>query len=168
MENLKPQPIETEYHCPKTDRVMLLRKGRFGEFLGCSGYPECKKILKLNPDGTPVEGTNFVCGLDAPTAAPAVDPTTLPNATEHTCPAGHGGVMLLRSSRSGPFLGCSNYPKCHTILKVNPDGSLKEGQEFTCTFGTEPPRKGARTPRKTPPKPRTTGTRARKPPSTQE
>src|SRR6185437_8590840 len=56
MENLKPAPVETEYHCPATGNVMLLRQGRFGPFMGCSAYPECPKILKLNPDGTPVEG----------------------------------------------------------------------------------------------------------------
>ena len=63
MENLKPQPVETEYHCPDTGKVMLLRQGRFGEFMGCSGYPECKKILKLDAEGKPAEGANFLCGL---------------------------------------------------------------------------------------------------------
>jgi len=136
MENLKPQPVETEYHCPDTGRVMLLRQGRYGPFLGCSGYPECKRILNLNPDGTPVEGPNFRCGLLPPEPKAPKDPTTLPNATQYVCPEGKG-VMLQRMGRRGPFLGCSSYPKCRTLLNINPDGTLKEGQEFVCTYSEE-------------------------------
>ncbi len=135
MENLKPAPVETEYRCPATGNVMLLRQGRFGPFMGCSAYPECQKILKLNADGTPIEGANFTCGLQEKTAAKTpVDPATLPNATDYVCPAGHGGRMLIRQSRYGPFLGCSAYPKCRTTLKLAPDGTLAPGQEYACTF----------------------------------
>ncbi|HLV79334.1 MAG TPA: type I DNA topoisomerase, partial [Chthonomonadaceae bacterium] len=155
MESLKPQPVETQYRCPVTGNGMLLRQGRYGPFLGCSGFPKCRKIVNLKPDGTPAEpldGPDFVCGLDAKktrkaapehagngheqnAAAPAVtDPADLPNATEYVCPSGNGGRMLVRQSRYGPFLGCSNYPKCRTTLKINPDGSLQPGQEFNCTY----------------------------------
>src|SRR5207244_3130260 len=101
-------------------------------FMGCSGYPECKKLLKLNPDGTPIEGADFTCGLQETgekQAKQPVDPSTLPNATAYACPQGRG-VMMLRQSRYGPFLGCSNYPKCRTALKIKADGSLQDGQEF--------------------------------------
>ena len=79
----------------------------------------------------------------------AVDPSTLENATAHLCPAGNGGVMLTRASRFGPFLGCSNYPKCRTTLKTQPDGALLEGQEFNCTFSEANAKKGKATGRKT-------------------
>src|SRR4029079_3416753 len=65
MENLKPAPVETEYHCPNTGNVMFLRQGRFGPFMGCSGFPKCRKILKLDANGVPVEGPDFTCGLIA-------------------------------------------------------------------------------------------------------
>ncbi len=146
MENLKPAPVETEYHCSNTGNVMFLRQGRFGPFMGCSGFPKCRKILKLNAEGVPIEGPNFTCGLVAKeeaigqdgerngTEASVVANTAdLPNATDHVCPDGRGR-MLLRQSRFGPFLGCSEYPKCRTSLKINPDGTLKEGQEFACTY----------------------------------
>lgn len=133
MESLKAPPVETEYSCPVTGKVMLLRQGRFGEFMGCSGYPECKKILKLDETGQPIEGANFVCGLTEQPKEKA-DPSTLPNATEHVCPGGNGGVMLVRQSRFGAFLGCSNYPKCRTSLKIDANGALLPEQKFECTF----------------------------------
>lgn len=170
MENLKPAPVETEYKCPSTGKVMYLRQSRFGPFLGCSGFPDCRRILKLNPNGSPAEGLNFSCGLDAPVAgtaqsdggAPAgipsvVDPSSLPNATEYVCPSGHGGVMMLRSSRFGPFLGCSNYPKCRTMLKVGADGKLQDGQAeiFKCTWSEENAKRST-TKKKTPTRGRAT------------
>jgi DNA topoisomerase-1 len=146
MESLKPAPIETEYHCANTGNVMLLRQGRFGPFMGCSGFPKCRKILKLNAEGVPVEGPNFTCGLVAKEEATGqnadrngtegsvvANTADLPNATDHVCPEGRGR-MLLRQSRYGPFLGCSEYPKCRTSLKIDADGTLKEGQEFVCTY----------------------------------
>jgi DNA topoisomerase-1 len=135
MENLKPAPVETEFHCPATGKVMVMREGKFGPFISCSGFPECKKILKLNPDGTPVEGLEFICGLASSGKSDKVpiDPTTLPNATEYVCPRSLG-VMLRRQGRFGTFLGCSSYPKCRTTLKLTPEGTLQEGQEFTCTY----------------------------------
>ena len=148
MENIKPAPVVTDFVCPVGEQSMLLRTGRFGPFMGCAGYPKCKKIIKLDADETPIDppgSPNFVCGLVAAESKAAVDPTTLENATAHLCPAGNGGVMLTRASRFGPFLGCSNYPKCRTTLKINPDGSLLEGQEFACTFSEANAKKGKAT-----------------------
>jgi DNA topoisomerase-1 len=134
MENLKPAPVETEYSCPVTGKVMLLRQGRYGPFLGCSGYPECKKILKVNAAGEPIDGPNFTCGLEEKKSPKAPkDPSAHPNATQYACPEGRG-VMILRQSRYGPFLGCSNYPKCRTALKIDAEEQLLPGQEFTCTY----------------------------------
>ncbi len=154
MENLKPAPVETEYHCANTGNVMFLRQGRFGPFMGCSGFPKCRKILKLDAEGKPIEGPDFTCGLLANDGAPAngvgrngtetsvvANTADLPNATSHVCPQGRGR-MLQRQSRFGPFLGCSEYPKCRTSLKINPDGSLKEGQEFACTYSESSGRGG--------------------------
>ncbi len=153
MENIKPAAIVTEFVCPVGENAMLLRTGRFGPFMGCGGYPKCKKIIKLDAEENPIDppgSPNFVCGMVAADAKAAVDPSTLENATAHVCPAEHGGVMLTRASRFGPFLGCSNYPKCRTTLKINPDGSLLEGQEFACTFSEANGKKGKAGGRKTP------------------
>ncbi len=148
MESLKAAPVETEFHCPDTGAVMLLRQSRYGAFLGCSDYPKCKKILKLNEDGQPAEGLEFLCGLAPQPEKVPIDPTTLPGATDYVCPEGKG-VMIQRTGRLGPFLGCSSYPKCRTLLNILPDGALKEGQEFKCTYSDAPVKAAKKTTRKT-------------------
>ena len=45
----RPKPIETEVSCPDCGQKMLLRMGRTGRFLGCSGYPACKKTMEPPP-----------------------------------------------------------------------------------------------------------------------
>src|SRR5262245_35028703 len=72
--------------CPKCGKEMLVRYGRFGKFLGCSGYPECRHIQSL--------------------AAP-------PRALGITCPeCERGGVQERRSRRGKTFYGCDRYPEC--------------------------------------------------------
>ena len=48
----KDAPEPTDEKCEKCGKPMLKRKGKFGEFLGCSGYPKCKNIKKLPPATT--------------------------------------------------------------------------------------------------------------------
>ncbi|MGB7129083.1 MAG: type I DNA topoisomerase [Candidatus Rhabdochlamydia sp.] len=80
--------------CPKCSSAMKIRYGRFGTFLGCSRYPECKGIVNIpKKDEIPAQ--------DLP-----------------TCPAlGCDGKMVQRRSRFGkPFFSCSNYPDCDVII----------------------------------------------------
>ena len=76
----------TDQICDKCGKPMVLKRSRFGEFLGCSGYPDCDGIKRLK--GEPVK-------------------TGVP------CPACKEGEMLERRSRRGKlFYGCGRYPKC--------------------------------------------------------
>jgi DNA topoisomerase-1 len=91
--------------CPKCGKEMLVRYGRFGKFLGCSGYPECRHIQSL--------------------AAP-------PRALGITCPeCERGGVQERRSRRGKTFYGCDRYPECKfatwdpPILEPCPDCGAK-------------------------------------------
>ncbi len=165
MENIKPPPVESPYHCPFTGKVMLLRQSRYGAFLGCSGYPKCKRILKVNAENAPVDGENFACGLPEKDGGPSaeenakmsgyagvsgepaapVNPADLPNATQYVCPEDRGR-MLTRQSRFGPFLGCSEYPKCRTTLKIDAAGTPLEGQTFACTYSEARAGKGGKKP----------------------
>ncbi|MFA6346241.1 MAG: topoisomerase DNA-binding C4 zinc finger domain-containing protein, partial [Syntrophales bacterium] len=70
-------------------------------FLGCSGYPECKHIVRI-PRG----------GKAGAPAAEAVITDTLCD----TC----GKPMALKTGRFGKFLGCTGYPECRTIHKYKP------------------------------------------------
>jgi DNA topoisomerase-1 len=97
----RPEPVVTEHICPTCGKPMILRWGRKGQFLGCSGYPECKTTMNLGADGTPVV-------------------TSKP--TEHKCDK-CGSPMALRDGRRGPFLGCTAYPKCKNIWDVDANGN---------------------------------------------
>jgi DNA topoisomerase I len=76
----------TDEVCGKCGKPMMRRRSRFGEFLGCSGYPDCDGIKRLKSD---------------------------PVSTGVSCPDCKEGEVLERRSRRGKlFFGCSRYPKC--------------------------------------------------------
>ena len=91
--------------CPTCSSPMSLRHGRFGPFLGCSRYPECKGIVNIPKKG---EKT--------------YSPEELP-----TCPAiGCDGHLAPRKSRFGKtFFSCSNYPDCDVIVSTLDQVSTK-------------------------------------------
>jgi DNA topoisomerase I len=101
---IQPEDKTTDIPCPLCGKPMIARQGRFGKFLGCSGYPECKHTINLAPDGTPV-------------AAPAE--SAPPAAVCEKC----GKPMALKRGRFGAFLGCTGYPECKNIVKTSPSGS---------------------------------------------
>src|SRR5690606_7149787 len=96
----RPTVMETgQYNCPVSGHPMTRRKGRFGEFLGCSGYPECQFIVPVGKGGEP----------EAPKAEPIE--TTITDEKDNA-------PMLLRHSKRGPFLGSKNFPKNRTTIQV--------------------------------------------------
>ena len=79
-------PVPSDEVCEKCGKPMVKRRSRFGEFLGCSGYPECDGIKRLQSD---------------------------PVKTGVACPECKEGEILERRSRRGKiFYGCGRYPKC--------------------------------------------------------
>ena len=80
----KKAPEETGEKCPECGNPLVIRKGRFGEFVACSNYPECKYIKK--------EERKVVEIMDCPDC---------------------GGKIVEKPTRKGKiFYGCTNYPKC--------------------------------------------------------
>jgi DNA topoisomerase I len=79
--------------CELCGKQMQLKRGRFGPFLGCTGYPECRNIRKIGKTGV---------------AAPAAVPL------DEKCPV-DGAQLVKRFGRYGEFISCSNYPKCKYI-----------------------------------------------------
>ena len=92
---------------------MVIRLGRYGEFLACSLYPEHKETRELPGAGGGAGGD----GIVGPDGAPAE-----PAATEACpkCGEAEGGVLVQRRGRFGPFAGCSRYPDCDYIKKEGP------------------------------------------------
>ena len=77
--------------CEKCGKPMVIRLGRYGKFLACSGYPECKATRPLKSEDT---GANQVGAL-----------------TSEVCEQ-CGSPMVVRKGRYGEFLACSAYPTC--------------------------------------------------------
>ena len=91
MVSVKREGVTTEFPCPTCGAPMVLRFGRFGEYLACSNYPTCK---------TTREPDHHAGGEEAP-ACPECNAT-----------------MVLKRSRFGPFWACSRYPECKGTRKL--------------------------------------------------
>jgi DNA topoisomerase-1 len=85
-----PETGQDEY-CENCGRVMVLKRGRFGQFMACTGYPDCKTTRRLD------QGKRVP---DVP--------------LEELCPK-CGRNMVLRHGRYGEFISCSGYPDCKYI-----------------------------------------------------
>ncbi len=88
----------TDIMCPKCGKPLQEKFGRFGKFLACTGFPECKHTQPLNEtkeEAEAVEKANHgVC---------------------EKC----GGEMVIKEGRFGKFLACSGYPECKNIKSLN-------------------------------------------------
>jgi DNA topoisomerase-1 len=105
---------------------MVIRLGRYGEFLACSMYPEHKETREL-----PGVGGNAA----AATAGVVAEDGSIEPAAPEVCPkcgATDGGVLVQRRGRFGPFMGCSRYPDCDYIKKEGPPPPAPLGFEVTC------------------------------------
>lgn len=94
-EQAENEPVP-DVTCDKCGGPMVRRRGRFGEFLACMRYPECKGTRRIGADGKPV---------------PPPQPTGV------TCPKCEQGELLARRGRFGRmFYGCQRYPDCDYII----------------------------------------------------
>ncbi len=82
----------TDEICEKCGKPMVVKMGRFGKFLACTGYPDCKNTKQLGGDGepAPAETTDEICDK---------------------C----GKPMAFKHGRFGKFLACTGYPDCKNI-----------------------------------------------------
>src|SRR2546429_3820921 len=87
---VKIEAEETGALCPGCGKAVVIRIGRVGKFLACSGYPECKYTAKYMEK------------------------------VEAKCPEDGGDIVLLRTKRGRPFYGCSNYPNCKYMSWTKP------------------------------------------------
>ena len=143
MSNAQKVKIESDVTCPNCGRKMIVRTNRFGsQFLGCSGYPECKTILSLDKSGAVVNNPNEPekseekcekCGGDLyikigpygryTECAECKDRKSIVKTTGVTCPkCGEGEIIERKSKRGVVFYGCNKYPDCDFVLWNEPTG----------------------------------------------
>ncbi len=88
--------VPTGEKCPECGNELVIRKGRFGEFISCSAFPKCKYTKNIS---APKKKESIKTGIKCPEC---------------------GGDIVERSSRRGKFYGCSNYPKCKFVSNYLP------------------------------------------------
>ena len=114
--------------CPKCGSPLVLKKSRYGEFVGCSNFPKCdyreKEELEMTGEKCPKCGRPLVFRLNkkhkkfvACSGYPKCDYIVKEETPQHVhtglkCPE-CGGELVERHRGKKTFLGCSNYPKCH-------------------------------------------------------
>lgn len=90
---VKVPVVETDIVCDKCGRKMVIKSGRFGKFLACPGYPECKNTKPLPEDEV-----------------------------KEPCPKCGGKLVKKISKKGKKFYGCSNYPECDFAAPGIPTG----------------------------------------------
>ena len=111
MTNVKAMEIATEEVCDKCGKPMVIKWGRFGHFLACSGYPDCRNTREIQ---------NY---QDKDSA----DPDAFQNEECEKC----GRPMVLKKGKYGQFLACSGYPDCKNTRRIlrAEDGTLESKKD---------------------------------------
>lgn len=156
MPQVKGEGLPTDQICEKCSSGMVIKFGRFGEFLACSNYPDCKNTKEVAKGDTgAAEGETLICekcGKEMqlkrskfgqfwactgyPDCKHTKDPKLMnvkepeePQAPCEKC----GKEMTLKSGRYGPFYSCSGYPDCRNIRRLGGKGkSQSEATGVTC------------------------------------
>lgn len=145
-ENLKSKETEVEKHiqlleekCPESGHSLQIKFGRFGKFIACSNYPDCKytrplpeeqKIIDENSGeicdkcGKPmvVKFGRFGSFLGCSGYPECKNIKKIQKGTGVACPKCGEGEMIEKKSKRGIFYSCSKYPECKFILPTKPTG----------------------------------------------
>jgi DNA topoisomerase-1 len=110
----KPKDIETDKVCPKCGKPLVIKTGRFGKFLACTGFPECKYTEAVEDNKTGIK-----------------------------CPQCTLGDIIEKKTRKGKvFYACSNWPDCDFALWDKPTGEtckkcgalmVEKGKKIVCS-----------------------------------
>lgn len=100
--------------CPECGKDLVIKLGKYGKFIGCSGYPECKHMRKINKDGS----------------TDVAEKVELEIVEGRVCPK-DGGTLVIRTGRFGKFISCKNYPKCKHIENIDQPAE-SDGPKIAC------------------------------------
>jgi DNA topoisomerase-1 len=103
MTDIKRMEKPTDQVCEKCGKPMVIKWGRHGSFIACTGYPECTNTREIIPEGAVEEGEEEYC---------------------ENC----GRAMVLKKGRFGQFYACSGYPDCKTTKKIGETQQRKADQ----------------------------------------
>ncbi len=124
--------------CPSCGNNMTIKRSKNGNFIGCNGYPECKRAYPV-PRGALIQTVDTacpVCGLPQlriirkgnPPSVQCIDPKCSSNTEKNDlglCPACGKGRMRIMYSKTGKrFAGCSEWPACTQTYPLRPRGSI--------------------------------------------
>lgn len=132
----------TDQVCPQCQKPIVIRLGRRGRFMGCTGYPECDYTQNLNDAEGSAEPTiiedracpkcqgtlviksgrygKFI-GCQSYPQCKHMEPLEKPQATGVNCPVCKSGMLITKRSRQGKiFYACQNYPKCQYAIWYPP------------------------------------------------
>jgi DNA topoisomerase-1 len=101
MKNIKGEEIPTDILCEKCSKPMVIKWGRLGKFLACSGYPDCKSTTDFTTD-----------------ESGKVIPVDTKVETDEKCPK-CSAPMVVKSGRFGRFLACTKYPDCKSTKAIS-------------------------------------------------
>jgi DNA topoisomerase I len=112
MRNVKKEREEvTEEKCEKCGSPMIIKFGKFGKFLACSGFPKCRNTRPL--EALPASNAEASAEPTADGANPPEAPAPVTEICENC-----GKPMTLKQGRYGTFLACTGYPECKTTKKI--------------------------------------------------
>lgn len=143
-QNMEKINIESDVVCPNCGQKMLIRNSRFGtQFLGCSGYPECKTMMPLNKTGEVQEpetteekcekcnsdmiikigpyGKYLQCTNEECKNRKRIVKTTGVKCPKDAC---EGEIVQRKSKYGKVFYGCNKYPDCDFVLWNEPTGEV--------------------------------------------
>jgi len=116
-ENIMPEE-KSDKLCDKCNAPMIVKTGRYGKFLACSGFPECKNIKPMEGSANNNEKSDAIKELEE----------KYKNEVCEKC----GAPMTVKNGRFGAFLGCSGYPKCKNIKNLAGEGASNSNTGITC------------------------------------
>ncbi|MEP6901579.1 MAG: type I DNA topoisomerase, partial [Actinomycetota bacterium] len=119
LKDKKKASIPTDEICEKCGSPMVIKFGRFGQFLACTNYPECKTTREVAGKKSEANGQT----PESTANGSAAEETEIPVC--ELC----GKPMALKKGRFGSFYGCTGYPECKNIRKID----KKSGATVTVT-----------------------------------
>lgn len=108
---------KTDEKCPECKKgTLIVKLGKFGKFLSCDAYPDCKYARPIEKD-SPVSP-----GEQSPEDRERAEKeqVEIDAILQNSCPE-DGGKLILKSGRFGRFVACENYPKCKYTKSIQPD-----------------------------------------------